>query len=318
MEGIINAVIKYKYMEQQSVFWVDINTVRPNQYQPRREFNENSLNDLANSIRQYGILQPLVVVKHEDIDDLGNMQTHYELIAGERRLRASKKVGLSHVPVIIKEGENTSQLKLELAIIENVQREDLNPIDKAIAFTQLSEEFGLTHSEIAEKVGKSREYVSNAMRLVSLPEEIKQSIQKGDLTEGHARVLLSLHSKQEQNTLFQDIIQKKLTVRESETYARNVSNSSIKKELKVNTRIRDLEMKLEETLGTRVHIEDRRNKKQINIDVYSEDQIEDLLNKLLHKTSEEKDVDEKDKEVDTINRKKDEDDPYSDFSNFSI
>ena len=149
-----------------SIFWIDIDKVKPNPFQPRREFDEARLKDLASSIRQYGILQPLVVTRNEVFREDGSMFVEYELISGERRLRASKIAGLPQVPAIIRTGEQTDRVKLELAIIENLQREDLNPIDRAKSFKQLVDAFNLKHTEIAEKIGKSREYVSNSLRLL--------------------------------------------------------------------------------------------------------------------------------------------------------
>ena len=152
-----------------SIFWIEVDKIKPNPFQPRKEFNEAALQDLADSIRQYGVLQPLVVTRKEIQKADGGLASEYELIAGERRLRASKIAGLAQVPVLIREGQETDMMKLELAIIENLQREDLNPIDRARAFDRLANEFGFKHAQIGEKIGKSREYVSNSLRLLTLP-----------------------------------------------------------------------------------------------------------------------------------------------------
>jgi ParB family chromosome partitioning protein len=159
-----------------SIFWIELEKVKPNPFQPRKEFDEARLRDLASSIRQYGILQPLVVTRKEVHREDGSMFTEYELISGERRLRASKLAGLTQVPAIIRTGEQSDRVKLELAIIENLQREDLNPIDRAKSFKQLVDAFSLKHTEIAEKIGKSREYVSNSLRLLLMPEEMQVAI----------------------------------------------------------------------------------------------------------------------------------------------
>lgn len=153
--------------ESNSIFWVEVDKVRPNPYQPRTEFDEARLKDLSDSIRQYGVLQPLVVTRHEEQKEDGGIATYYELIAGERRLRASKMAGLREVPVVIRSNEESERTKLELAIIENLQREDLNAIDRARAFQRLAQEFKLNMVEIGKKIGKSREYVSNSLRLLS-------------------------------------------------------------------------------------------------------------------------------------------------------
>ena len=154
-----------------SIFGVEVDKVKPNPYQPRREFDEYRLKDLADSIRQYGVLQPLIVTRKEVEHEDGGLTVEYELIAGERRLRAAKLAGLLQVPVIIRTGdEDNERAKLEIAIIENVQREDLNPVDRARAFKKLVEHFGFKHHEVSQKISKSREYVSNSIRLLSLPQ----------------------------------------------------------------------------------------------------------------------------------------------------
>src|SRR3989344_5361071 len=149
-----------------AIFWIDVEKVAPNPYQPRREFDEEKLAALAHSIKQYGVLQPLVVTRREIYRDDGGMVVEYELISGERRLRAARLAGILQVPVVIRDREEGDNVKLELAIIENLQREDLNPVDRARAFAQLVSDFGHKHTTIAEKIGKSREYVSNTLRLL--------------------------------------------------------------------------------------------------------------------------------------------------------
>ncbi len=262
-----------------AIFWVELDKIQPNPFQPRKEFDENALQSLADSIKQYGVLQPLVVTRKEEQTPDGGLKVHYELVAGERRLRASKLAGLTQVPVLIRDKEDTDQEKLELAIIENLQREDLNPIDKALAFKQLVDKFGMTHVQIAKKVGKSREYVSNALRLLALPEDIQRAIANGIISEGHARPLLMLSDKpEEQQTLFKEITMQKLTVRESEHIARSVATEKVRKH-NVSPEIVKLERELTESLGTRVRIEHKDGDVgRIHIDFTSKDDLLHLAN----------------------------------------
>ncbi len=262
-----------------AIFWVEVDKIVPNPYQPRKDFDEDALQSLADSIKQYGVLQPLVVTRKEEQTADGGLKVHYELIAGERRLRAAKLAGLTQVPVLIRDKEDSDREKLELAIIENLQREDLNPIDKALAFRQLADKFKMTHAQIAKKVGKSREYVSNALRLLSLPEDIQRAIANGIISEGHARPLLMLADKpEEQNTLFKEITMQKLTVREAEHIARSVATDKVRKN-HIPPEIRKIERELTENLGTRVRIEQKDgNVGRVHIDFTSKDDLEHLLN----------------------------------------
>lgn len=265
---------------QDSVFWVETDKIKPNPYQPRREFDEVELKSLADSIRQYGLLQALVVTRQEMPKEDGGIQTVYELISGERRLRASKLAGLSQVPVLIKSGEENNLLKLELAIIENVQREDLNAVDRARAFDRLSKEFGLKHADIATKIGKSRVYVSNTMRILALPDDMLDALSKGDITEGHTRPLLMLIERpDEQRTLFKEIIHKKMSVREAELIARGIAFERARKKDSVSDpEIISLENQLAESLGTRVKIETKDKGGRIQIDFFSPDDLRTILN----------------------------------------
>jgi len=274
-------VIKLQYMAfyNDAIFWIEVEKIKPNPYQPRREFDEARLNDLASSIRQYGILQPLVVTRREIVREDGGLYSEYELIAGERRLRASKIAGLSQVPVIIRNDEEDSRAKLELAIIENLQREDLNPIDRAEAFRRLADEFNFKHGQIGEKIGKSRVYVSNTIRLLGLPANIKASISSGQISEGHARPLMMLGDRPaEQDTLFKEIILKKMTVREAEAIARRIAYDKARKIHRVyNPDIVELEEKLSETLGTRVMIESKEVGGKLMIDFFNEEDLRGIL-----------------------------------------
>ena len=238
-----------------SIFWVETDKVRPNPYQPRREFEEGPLRDLSESIRQYGIMQPLTVSRVEFEKDDGGIGVEYELIAGERRLRASRLANLAQVPVIIRQGD-TPQVKLELAIIENLQRADLNPVERAHAFARLAAEFKLQHGDIGKKIGRSREYVSNTMRILSLPEEMLEALGQGKITEGHTRPLLMLIDRpQEQLVLFKEIMNKKVTVREAERAARNIAVDRARKTPRpADPEIAIFEARLQELLGERVHV----------------------------------------------------------------
>jgi ParB family chromosome partitioning protein len=262
-----------------SIFWIETGKIQPNPYQPRREFDEEALQSLADSIRQYGVLQALVVTRREEERDDGGIAVHYELISGERRLRASKLAGVAQVPAIIKTGEESDSLKLELAIIENLQREDLNPLDRAKAFAQLVDKFGLKHSEVGKKVGKSREYVSNSIRLLQLPEEALQALSEGKITEGHARPLLMLIDRpEEQTTLYKEIIYKRLTVRDAEKIARSIAKDRVRKVSKSkDPHIESIEEQLSEQLGTRVHIQQNKNGGKLEIDFFTKDDLQTLL-----------------------------------------
>lgn len=264
--------------QNDAIFWVEVDKITPNPYQPRKEFTESGLKDLAESIRMYGVLQPLTVTRREVQSDDG-MSVEYELIAGERRLRASKLAGLIQVPVIIRSGPENDLVKLELAIIENLQREDLNPIDRALAFKQLSEQFNFTHAQIAKKVGKSREYVSNSIRLLQLPDEIQQAIMNGKISEGHARPLGMLRDKpDEQQNVFREAVLKKLTVRETEKIARSIAKDKVRKRrINLPAEMQKMQKELSESLGTRVHIEPREVGGQLVIDYFSPTDIKNLL-----------------------------------------
>ncbi len=258
-----------------SIFWVELDKVRPNPFQPRKEFDEARLNDLAESIRQYGVLQPIVVTRKEFKKDDGGIGVEYELISGERRLRASKLAGVAQIPVVIRANEESDLMKLELAIIENLQREDLNCVDRAKAFQKLVDEFGFKHAQIALKLGKSREYVSNSLRILALPEHMLKAVAEGKISEGHTRPLLMLSDrKDEQETLFKEIIYKKVSVRDAESLARKIAvEKQRKKEPSFDPEIDTLEKKFAESLGTRVHIEKGNKGGKITIDFFSNDDV---------------------------------------------
>ncbi len=263
-----------------SIFWIEVDKIKPNPFQPRREFDEAQLKSLSDSIRQYGVLQALVVTRKETQREDG-LFVEYELIAGERRLRASRLAGLSVVPCLIKDGDQSDEVKLELAIIENLQREDLNPIDRAIAFRRLVDEFGFKNVAIAAKVGKSKEYVANSMRMLNLPQEMIDAVKNGKITEGHTRPLLMLIERpEEQLTLFKEIMSRRMTVREAEQVARRVAveRSRLKGDM-LDHQTREIEERLTESLGTRVMIEKRHETEggKITIAFFSNDDLKHIL-----------------------------------------
>ena len=266
-----------------SIFWVEVEKIVENPYQPRREFDEAKLRELAESVRMYGILQPLTVTRREIQREDGTFYTEYELIAGERRLRASRLAGVAQVPVIIRDGEQTEQEKLELAIIENLQREDLNAVDRGLAFQQLADSFGLSHTQVAKKVGRSREFVSNSIRLLSHPEPILNALRTGEISEGHARTLLMLVDKpEERDVVFREILLKKLSVRETERISRKIATDKVRKKdpKDFDLELIEMEKRFTETLGTRVQIQKTDFGGRLTIDYFSVNDLESMLERM--------------------------------------
>jgi ParB family chromosome partitioning protein len=265
-----------------AIFWIEVEKISPNPYQPRREFDETALKTLAESIRMYGVLQPLVVTRKEVFHEGSGMSVEYELISGERRLRASKLAGLSQVPVLIRATEESAQIKLEMAIIENLQREDLNPVERARSFERLAKEFGLKQAQIADKVGKSREYVSNSLRILSLPDDMITAVEQGQISEGHTRPLLMLVDKpEEQLVLFKEIVTKKLTVREAESLGRRAATERIRnREKYLDPAIIEMEKSFTESLGTRVKIDKNKTGGSITIDFFSPEDLRLIYERL--------------------------------------
>ncbi len=268
---------------EDKIFLIEVEKIKPNPYQPRHEFNEERLRDLADSIKQYGVLQPLVVTRNEVERDDGSLYTEYEIIAGERRWRASRIAGLSQVPAVIRTGEQSDKEKLELAIIENLQREDLNPIDRAQAFFKLVNEFGLSHTEVGKRVGRSREYVSNTIRILNLPQDMLDAVVNGQIAEGHTRPLLMLIDRpEEQLTLFKEIIIKRLNVRDTEQIARRIAYDKVRKHASlVQPEIIEIEDKLTEKYGNRVKVEMKgETGGRIMIDYTSAEELKRILSML--------------------------------------
>lgn len=271
--------------ESNAIFWIEVEKVVPNPYQPRREFDEKKLQELGDSIRMYGVLQPLVVTRREVMKENGAFSTEYELIAGERRLRASKLAGLAQVPVIIRTGDESNLMKLELAIIENLQREDLNPVDRALAFKQLAEAFGFSHAQVATKVGRSREYVSNSIRLLLLPETVLNALRANDISDGHARTLLMLNDRpEEQDIVFREILLKKLSVREVERISRKIATEKVRKPhwSDGDPELQAMEREFTETLGTRVQILRTEYGGRMTIDYFSPEDLRKILD-MIHR-----------------------------------
>lgn len=248
-----------------------INDVEPNKNQPRRTFNEDSLIELSESIKQHGIVQPLVVAKQKN---------YYEIIAGERRWRAAKIAGLKEVPVIIK--DYSPQEIMEVALIENIQREDLNPIEEAKAYKNLIDEYNLKQDQVAEKVSKSRTAVTNALRLLKLDDRVQEMLINENISSGHARALLGLDDAEKQYNIATQIFDEKLSVRETEKLVKQINRPEQppkpKKELKNDFVYRDIEEKLKEKIGTKVKINRKtEDKGKIEIEYYSPEELEKIL-----------------------------------------
>ena len=260
--------------ETKGSLMVKISLIEPNRDQPRKDFNEEELQELAESIKNYGVLQPLLVQKKG---------TSYELIAGERRWRAAKLAGLKEVPVVLR--EYSKQQAMEIALIENVQRADLNPIEEAQAYQQLVKEFHLTQEEIAARVSKNRATITNAMRLLKLDEEIQNLLIKGAISSGHARAILSLEDKQLQKKAAKEVLDRRLSVRETEKLVKRLARASAEKNERNEKKddalaliFQDLEERMKTIMGTKVSIHNKdRNKGRIEIEYYSEAELERIV-----------------------------------------
>ncbi len=255
--------------------FLDIHEIEPRKDQPRRIFEEDSLQELADSIKQYGIVQPLVVQKREEL---------YEIIAGERRWRAARMAGLKKVPVIIR--EYSEQEIAEISLIENIQREDLNPIEEAKAYQKLIQEFHLKQDELAEKVCKSRTAITNAMRLLKLDSRVQQMIIDDMISSGHGRTLLAIEDMELQYTLATKIMDEKLSVRETEMLVKNLLKEKPKREeqkkIENDFIFRDLEEKMKTIIGTKVAINRKKDGKgKIEIEYYSEEELERIVEMLM-------------------------------------
>ena len=271
-KAAITAGSKEVSQEDGPVTIVNITKVEPNRDQPRKNFDEDALEELAESIKQFGVLQPLLVQKKED---------YYEIIAGERRWRASKLAGLKEVPVIVK--EFTEQEAVEISLIENIQREDLNPIEEAMAYKRLMEEFHLKQDAIAERVSKSRTAVTNSMRLLKLDDRVQQMLIDEMISTGHARALLALESKDAQAEAAVKVFDEKLSVRETERLVKELLNPVQKKEEKPKNQAeelvyKNLEEKIKQIIGSKVAINRKTDTKgKIEIEYYSQEELERIV-----------------------------------------
>ncbi|NLU51268.1 MAG: ParB/RepB/Spo0J family partition protein [Clostridiaceae bacterium] len=272
LDALISTVNDFEESKN-SIFEVKINDVEPNSDQPRKVFDQERLEALAESIKEHGVVQPIIVKKEG---------SRYVIVAGERRWRAAKIAGLKTIPVVVK--DLSSREVMEIALIENLQREDLNPIEEAEAYQKLMEEYKLTQEEVAKVVGKSRAAIANSVRLLSLTKEIKEMLSDGRLTSGHARTLVTIDDAEKQNELARQIIEKNLNVREAEKLAASESTKKkVNKEPnKKSAEISDLEEKLKMIYGTKVNLVKGQNKGKIIFEYYSKDEFDRIIDILIN------------------------------------
>ncbi len=257
------------------VLEVEVHKIKPNSFQPRRKFDEEKLNELAESIKEHGVVQPVV------IRPAGSGK--YELVVGERRLRACQRLGLLKIPAVVKEFSDAQMM--EIALVENIQRQDLNPVEEALAYKRLMEEFKLTQEQVSQKVSKSRPFIANMVRLLNLPDPILDKLSSGQLTVGHARPLLAINSEELQIKIAQEICDKNLSVRDTENLVkrtveeenRRVEKEKIQSEHKLSPIMLDIEAKLRSLLGTKVKIKDQGERGKIEIDYYSTEDLERIV-----------------------------------------
>jgi len=264
----LDALIPEKGLE---VLSIDIKKIIPNSEQPRKNFKDDALNELAQSIKERGIIQPVLVSKNRD--------GSFGLIAGERRWRAASLAGLKKIPAIIKQADDRSTL--EIALIENIQREDLNPLEMANAFEHLMVTYKLTQEELSEKLGKERATVANYLRLLKLPDEIKSFLSDGKLTMGHAKAIVAINDRKQQIDLAQKIVDQGLNVRAAETMVKEKKTSPKKTPAQTDPNIRDIEDRLRQALGTKVRLKHEGKKGKLEIEYYSLDELDRLLDILL-------------------------------------
>jgi len=250
---------------------IDIQLLLPSRFQPRRSFDSAALDELAASIREQGIVQPVVVVPRGE---------KFEIVAGERRWRAAVKAGLTRIPVVIREKGSDKEL-LEIALVENLQREDLNALEAAAAYARLKEEFHLTQEEVAKRVGKDRATVANSLRLLKLPSSVRERIQNSELSGGHARAIAALASADDQERLAEEVVRRALSVRQTEKrVAALMAEPKVRREHRRDPFTRDAEEKLSRRLGTRVHIVRKRRGGRIEISFGSEEELIGLFERL--------------------------------------
>ncbi len=279
-----------KIFASDAIFHIEIDKISPNPYQPRKDFDEESLKELAASIRELGIIQPLIVSKIEKETSTG-ATVEYQLIAGERRLKAAKIAGLERVPVIVKRINQAAE-RMEMAIVENIQREDLNPVETARAYARLSDEFGLTQREIAVKLGKSRETIANTLRLLNLPTEIQDSVAEGKINESQARLLLAINDLSKQKDIFHDILKNNLSVRELKNRIRKTVEHPLENDVEkqIDPEVHHFQERLEELLGAPVKIEKNKEGGKIIISFFSSEEIKGIIGKINLNPEEERGV----------------------------
>ena len=263
---VVKEVVKEVVVKEPAETKVRLSQIEPNREQPRKMFDEDALIELSESIKQYGVLQPLLVQKKDN---------YYEIIAGERRWRAAKLAGVKEVPVIIK--DYSTQEVMEIALIENIQREDLNPIEEAQAYQRLIKEYNLKQDEVAEKVSKSRAAITNSLRLLKLDERVQEMVMEGKLSNGHARTIIGIEDGEKQYQIAQKIFDEKLSVRETEKLMRDLSKPEKQPKQKPENDFvyRDIEEKMNKIMGTKVVIKNKDNNKgKIEIEYYSQAELE--------------------------------------------
>jgi ParB family transcriptional regulator, chromosome partitioning protein len=248
---------------------IELDKIVPNEYQPRKVFNEDKLKDLAASIKEQGVIQPIIVHRAGG---------GFQLIAGERRWRASRLAGLKTIPALVKEA--TKRELLEMALIENIQREDLNPLEAAEAYKRLQDEFKLSQDDLAKRVGKERSTVTNFLRLLGLPKEVKQELVSGTLSMGHAKAILSLERVREQIHVAALIVKKGLSVREAESFAQALKNPPKEKKSRQSHELKSVEERLRKSLGTKVSIASKTKGGRIVIEYYSAEELDRILEKI--------------------------------------
>ena len=272
-KGLEALIPKAEHKEKELVIEMDIESLTPNLFQPRRSFGKEKMEELKESIKKHGIIQPIIVRK---------MANGYEIVAGERRLKAAKEIGLKKIPAIIKNFNN--EKSLEIALVENIQREDLNPVEQANAFKRLIDEFNLTQQELAEATGKSRALVANTIRLLKLNPEIQKNISEGKISFGHAKLLLSIEDEEVQKAVCDRIIVNDLSVRDTERLIKNIEKLP-KKQFKVKNitieQFPDAEERLRDVLGTKISILYDGKKGKINIEFYSKEDLRRIIDMLL-------------------------------------
>ena len=277
----LDALLSIESNDDERIIEIRINEIEPNMNQPRKSFDEEKLKELAESIKKHGIVQPIIVKKEKNA---------YKIVAGERRWRAARLAGLDKVSVIVK--DLSEREIVEVALIENIQREDLNPIEEAEAYEKLIKEYGLKQDEIGEIVGKSRPAIANILRLLSLQDIVKENLIKGKITSGHARALLTLEDKEIQKKVMEEIIKMNYNVRETEKIVKEYENKKNLNEIKENRKekseksdeIIELENTLKNILGTKVQLNNKKNKGKIVIEYYSNDELERIIELIKRKT----------------------------------